>query len=135
MPELTWTTALVWFGVLTGAVSIAALIQGLVGTWQMRTLQVDVHTATQLTLSDMAKGFRESQEALGRAIAESQQALGRAITESQQALGRAITESQQALGRAISESQQALGQILERMDQRAEERHREALQVIQALRG
>jgi hypothetical protein len=28
-----------------------------------------------------------------------------------------------------------LGQILERMDERADERHREVIQVIQALKG
>jgi hypothetical protein len=35
MPELTWTTALVWFGVLASAASIAARIQGLVTARQL----------------------------------------------------------------------------------------------------
>jgi hypothetical protein len=32
MPELTWTTALAWFGVIAGAASVASLVAGLVGT-------------------------------------------------------------------------------------------------------
>jgi cytochrome oxidase assembly protein ShyY1 len=91
MPELTWTTALAWFGVLAGAASVAALILGLIGTWQTKRLQADIHMATQTTLGDLAKGFRESQ--------------------------------------------QSLGQILERMDQRADDRQREMIQAIQALKG
>jgi hypothetical protein len=90
MPELTWTTALAWFGVLTGAASVAALIHGLVTARQTARLQVDIHAATQLTLTDIRKGFSDSQE--------------------------------------------RLGQILERMDQRADERHREALEAIAALK-
>jgi hypothetical protein len=52
---------------------------------------VDIHAATQLTLTDLRKGFSESQE--------------------------------------------RLGQILERMDQRADERQREMIQVLQTLKG
>jgi hypothetical protein len=88
MPELTVTTALAWFGVLASAASVAALVFGLVGTWQPKRLQADIHAATQVTLGDLAKAFRESQ--------------------------------------------QSLGQILERMDQRADERQREMVQAIQA---
>jgi len=91
MPELTWTTALAWFGVLAGAASVGGLVLGLIGTWQTKRLQADSHTATQTTLADIAKGFRESQ--------------------------------------------QSLGQILERMDQRADDRQREMIQAIQALKG
>jgi hypothetical protein len=32
MPELTWTTALAWFGVLSGAASVGGLVLGLI-TW------------------------------------------------------------------------------------------------------
>jgi hypothetical protein len=90
MPELTVTTALAWFGVLASAASVAGLVFGLVGAWQTKRLQADSHAASQVTLGDLAKGFRESQ--------------------------------------------QSLGQILERMDQRADERQREMIQAIQALK-
>jgi hypothetical protein len=98
MPELTWTTALAWFGVLTGAASVAALIHGLITARQTTRLQADILAATQATLTDIAKGFKEGQQALGQAVT-------------------------------------GLGQVLERMDQRADERHREALDMIKALRG
>jgi hypothetical protein len=68
MPELTWTTALAWFGVLAGAASVAALILGLIGTWQTTRLQADLHTAMQTTMADIAKGFRESQQSLGQIL-------------------------------------------------------------------
>ena len=90
MPELTWTTALAWFGVLTGAASVGSLLHGWISGRQLGRLQANIHTATQATLQDMRKGFSESQE--------------------------------------------RLGQILERMDQRADERHREALEAIAALK-
>ena len=57
MPELTWTTALAWFGVLAGAASIAALVFGWIGQRQTTRLQVDIHAATQTTLADMAKAL------------------------------------------------------------------------------
>jgi uncharacterized phage infection (PIP) family protein YhgE len=90
MPELTWTTALAWFGVIAGAASVASLVAGLVGTYQTNRLIANIHAATRQTLTDMRKGFSETQERLGA--------------------------------------------ILERMDQRADERHQEALQAIQALK-
>jgi hypothetical protein len=49
MPELTWTTALAWFGVLTGAASVAGLIVAVVGN---RTVQ-SMHRETQGTLARM----------------------------------------------------------------------------------
>jgi hypothetical protein len=102
MPELTWTTALAWFGVLTGAASVAALIHGLVTARQTTRLQADIHAATQATLTDMRKGFSESQERLGTLMAQTDARWREAF---------------------------------ERMDQRADERHREVLQALQALKG
>jgi hypothetical protein len=90
MPELTWMTALAWFGVLTGAASIGSLLHGWISGRQLGRLQADIHAATQSTLTDIRKGFSDSQE--------------------------------------------RLGQILERMDQRADERHREAIEAIAALK-
>jgi hypothetical protein len=109
MPELTWTTALAWFGVLTGAASIAALIHGLVTSRQTARLQADIHAATQSTLSDMRKGFSETQARLGDILAH-------------------MDDRQERIDERWREA-------FERMDQRADERHREVLQVIQALKG
>jgi uncharacterized membrane-anchored protein YhcB (DUF1043 family) len=95
MPELTWAAALAWFGVIASAASIAGLLTGLLGMRQTNKLIVNVHTATQQTLTDLAKGFRETTEAMDRRHVES----------------------------------------AERMDQRADERHREVIQAIQALKS
>jgi hypothetical protein len=46
-------------------------------------------------------------------------------------LRKGFSESQERLGQTMA----GLGQILERMDERADERHREVIQVIQALKG
>jgi hypothetical protein len=115
MPELTLTTALAWFGVLACAASVAGLVFGLMGAWQTKRLQADIHAATQVTVADVAKGFRESQEALGKGFTQGQQALGEAL----KGIGQGVTQ---------------LGQVLERIVQRADERQREMIQAIQALK-
>jgi hypothetical protein len=91
MPEFTWQAALVWFGVLSGAASVTGVLMAVMSGRQTPRLQADMHAATQATLSDLAQGFRESQ--------------------------------------------QSLGEILKRMDQRADERQRQMVSAIQALRG
>jgi hypothetical protein len=88
-------TGLEWFAVIAGGASVASLPVAIVLGWFAKRTAFDIHTATQPTLADISKGFRESQEHLGH----------------------------------------SLGQILERMDQRADERHREVIQAIQALKG
>jgi hypothetical protein len=135
MPELSLLTALTWFGILASSASVAGLVFGLVGSRQTKRLQVDIHAATQLTIGDLAKGFRESQQSLGQMLHESQQSLGQMLHESQQSLGQILHENRQSLGQILHENQQSLGQILERMDQRADERQREVIKAIQALRG
>jgi len=97
MPELTLTTALAWFGVLAGAASVAALVFGWLSQRQTTRLQADIHASTQTTLADIAKGFKEGQQALGEAVT-------------------------------------GLGQVLERMDQRADERHRDVVQLLETWR-
>ncbi len=109
MPELTWTTALAWFGVLTGAASVAALIHGLVTSRQTTRLQADIHLATQSTLGDMRRGFTETQQALGAILAR-------------------MDDRQDRIDERWREA-------FERMDQRADERHREVISAIQALKG
>jgi hypothetical protein len=52
MPEVTWTTALAWFGVLTGAASVAGLIVAVAGN---RTIKA-MHTETQTTLRTLGEG-------------------------------------------------------------------------------
>jgi hypothetical protein len=54
MPELTWTTALAWFGVLTGAASVAGLIVAAVGH---RTVKA-IHAETQTTLAQIDSGLK-----------------------------------------------------------------------------
>jgi DNA anti-recombination protein RmuC len=102
MPELTWTTALAWFGVLAGATSVAALIHGLVTSRQTTRLQDDIHAATQAMLTDLGKGFRETQ---------------------------------QQLSQTLERMDERWREAFERMDQRADDRHREVLQALQALKG
>jgi hypothetical protein len=80
-----------WFGVIAGGASVASLPVAVVLGWFGKRTAIDIHAATQSTLADISKGFRESQ--------------------------------------------QTLGQILERMDQRADERHREVIEVIRTLKG
>jgi hypothetical protein len=109
MPELTWTTALAWFGVLTGAASVAALIHGLITARQTTRLQADIHAATQSTLGDMRKGFSETQARLGDILAR-------------------MDDRQERMDQHWREA-------FERMDQRADERHREVISAIQALKG
>jgi hypothetical protein len=83
--------------VLAGAASVAALVFGWLGQRQTTRLRADIHAATRTTLTDIAKGFKEGQQALGEAVT-------------------------------------GLGQVLERMDQRADERHREVVQLLETWR-
>jgi HAMP domain-containing protein len=99
MPELTWTTALTWFGVLASAASIGGLILGAVlglVTWRQNRattqLIADGHASTQLTLKDLH--------------ATTQDTLKSMHTATQTTLGQ-------------------LGQVLDRMDQQAEARYRD----------
>jgi hypothetical protein len=102
MPELTWTTALAWFGVLAGAASVGGLVLGLI-TWRQNraTTQLirDGHAATQLTLKDVHAASQETLKAMHAATQDTLRTLG--------------------------EGQTALGQILERLDQAAEVRYRD----------
>jgi flagellar biosynthesis component FlhA len=106
MPELTWTTALAWFGVLASAASIGGLILGAVlglVTWRQNRattkLIVDGHAATQLTLKDVHATTQETLKAMHTATQDTLRTLG--------------------------EGQQRLGAILDRMDQQAEQRYRD----------
>jgi hypothetical protein len=89
-----------WFtfaGTLAGILALSSL-------WSDRRtskLLAEMHTATQSTMADMSKGFRDSQQVLGQQMAE---------------------------------STRELAHVLERMDQRADERHREVLNTLEALR-
>jgi hypothetical protein len=58
-----------WFNTGAGVASIVGLIvtiggviQALITGRSTRRLQADIHAATQTTLTDLGKGFRESQE-------------------------------------------------------------------------
>jgi hypothetical protein len=102
MPELTWSTALAWFGVLAGAASVGGLVLGLITWWQNRaTTQLirDGHAATQLTLKDVHATTQETLKTMHSATQDTLRTLG--------------------------EGQQSLGAILDRMDRAAEARYRD----------
>ena len=61
MPELTWTAALAWFGVLTGAASVAGLIVAVVGGHVVKA----IHAEAQGTLTMMDVTTKETLRALG----------------------------------------------------------------------
>jgi hypothetical protein len=94
-------SALEWFAVIAGGASVASLPVALVLGWFGKRTSVDIHAATQLTLTDLRKGFSESQERLGQ---------------------------------ILTQMDQHWREAFERMDQRADERHREVIDAIQALR-
>ena len=63
MPELTVMSALAWFGVLTGAASVAGLIVAVVGNRTIKAMHVEtqgtlttMHTETQTTLRALGDG-------------------------------------------------------------------------------
>ena len=91
-----------WFAVIAGGASVASLPVALVLGWFGKRTAVDIHTATQLTLTDMRKGFEASQERLGQ---------------------------------MLTQMDGHWREAFERMDQRADERHREVIQAIQALKS
>jgi hypothetical protein len=93
-----------WFNSGAGAPSIVGLIVtigSVISGWHLKRLQADIHASTQLTLTDMRKGFTESQERLD------------------QTLERIDTHWREAF---------------ERMDRRADARHRETITAIDTLR-
>jgi hypothetical protein len=61
-------SALEWFAVIAGGASVASLPVALVLGWFGKRTAVDIHAATQSTLADISKGFRESQEHLGESL-------------------------------------------------------------------
>jgi hypothetical protein len=61
--------------------------------------------------------------------------LGRTTTRLQADIHAATQATLRDMRKGFTESQERLGQILERMDQRADERHREVISAIQALKG
>jgi hypothetical protein len=106
MPELTWTTALAWFGVLASAASVGSLLLGVVLgliTWRQTRattqLIADGHAATQLMLKDVHSTTQDTLKAMHTATQDTLRTLG--------------------------EGQQRLGAILDRMDQAAEARYRD----------
>jgi hypothetical protein len=67
MPELAWTTALAWFGVLASAASVGGAVLGLVTWWQNRAttqLIAGGHAATQVTLKDIHASTQETLKAM-----------------------------------------------------------------------
>jgi hypothetical protein len=99
MPELTWTTALVWFGVLSGAASVGGLVLGLITWWQNRAttqLIAGGHAATQLTLKDVHAATQETLKAMHTASQDT-----------------------------MAQMDAGLKQVLDRMDARAEARYRD----------
>jgi molecular chaperone GrpE (heat shock protein) len=108
-------SALEWFAVIAGGASVASLPVALVLGWFGKRAAVDIHTATQSTLADISKGFRETQQAL---------------SETTKTVGQGV----QQLGQILTQMDQHWREAFERMDHRADERHREVVEAIQALR-
>jgi hypothetical protein len=117
MPELTWTTWLAWFGVLTGAASVAGLIVAVVGNRTIKTM----HAETQGTLKTM---HAETQGTLKTVHAETQGTLKTMHTSTKDILTSMDTSTKDTL-RALGEGQKGLGAILDRMDRQAEARYRD----------
>jgi hypothetical protein len=99
MAELTWVTALAWFGVFTGAASVAGLIAALVGH---RTAKA-IHAETQETLKSM---HATTQDTLTRMDVTTKDTL-------------------RSLGDGMTTMDTGLKQVLDRMDDRAEARYRD----------
>ena len=60
-----------WFNTGAGAASIVGLIVtigSVISGWNLKRLQADIHASTQLTLTDMRKGFTESQQAIAQTV-------------------------------------------------------------------
>ena len=49
-------------------VTIGAIMQATITGRATRRLQADIHAATQATMADIAKGFRDSQSELGKIL-------------------------------------------------------------------
>jgi len=98
-----------WFNTGAGAASIVglivtvgAVIQAAITGRATRRLQADIHASTQSTLTDMRKGFSESQERM----ADSQRLIAEVL-------------------RGVQQGQRDIAAVLERMDRSAEERYRD----------
>jgi hypothetical protein len=127
MPELTWMTAIAWFGVLTGAASVAGLIVALTGNRTVKTMHREtqdtlksIHHETQDTLKSMHNGTQDTLKSMDATTKETLRALG----EGQKSLGEAVKGVGEAV-QGISTGQTALAQILDRMDRAAEARYRD----------
>jgi hypothetical protein len=133
-----------WLNTVSGGVTMLGLwitlAAFIIGGWSSRTakrLQADIHAATQLTLTDMRKSFQESQQVLGEAVkgvGEAVKAVGDGVTQLGQILERMDQRTAQLQARQ-DETDQRWQEAFERMDQRADERHREFLQGLATLRG
>jgi hypothetical protein len=73
MPEVTWPTMLAWFGVLTGAASVAGLIVAVVGNRTIKAMHAEtqgtlksLHTETQTTLRTLGEGQKSLGDILDR---------------------------------------------------------------------
>jgi hypothetical protein len=118
---MTWWD---WFGVLTGAGGVVASI---LGAWHTYAI-----CGNGRLTREMLERVSGSTQALIRGTHEDSQALIQTIHEGTQALIRRNQEDTQAF---IREMQVETRVVLERMDQRADERQHEVFQAIQALRA
>jgi hypothetical protein len=92
MPDF-FNTAAGTASIIGGIVTLGAVLHAWITSRSTRALQADIHTALQVSLTDMRKGFTESQERLGHIL-------------------------------------ERMDARTERMNQLAEERHREVLQRL-----
>jgi hypothetical protein len=64
MPELTWTTALAWFGVLTGAASVVGLLVALVGNRTITAMHRETLTVLDRIDARAEARYRDLKDAI-----------------------------------------------------------------------
>jgi hypothetical protein len=65
MPALTWTTALAWFGVLTGAASVLGVILAVVSGRTIRALHTETLTVLERMDARAEARYRDLKDRLG----------------------------------------------------------------------
>src|SRR5262245_24060537 len=105
---MTWNDWGIVASIIGASIGISALLQAWLLGRAAKSFHADVHTATQHTLIDMRNGFSESQQTLGQIL--------------------------ERLDGRLAQADQRWQEAFERMDQRADERHREMGQLIETLR-
>jgi DNA anti-recombination protein RmuC len=65
---MSWTDLGILASILGVFIALGSIAQALILGRTTTRLQADIHTATQATLADLGKGFRETQQQLGQTL-------------------------------------------------------------------